>query len=1163
MISSQFTECLAKGIKTGISAQSEAAIYYLLSLAAKATDCPLFIVTKNDTDARRIADELVAFLGEDIFWYPKQQLTFHDFDAESSDIRAYRASAVNAVLNTPKPVIVTTLEGLSTPLTERSGFRVFSYSVGDVLDVDEFRNSAAELGYEPVSVVDGRGQFSIRGGIVDIFPPYLENPVRIELFDDEIDSIRAFDVISQRSMDHVDGVSIMPAGEFLFPIAKKDQICAAIRQDMESCIKGLAPQAKEKLTNKVSGILTRMEQGLPSSLYKNYLPYICPRTTIVDYTEDCRFIIIEPDNLFSDYDLAYTVTSQRFADMLENGEVLPRQLEAMPTADELIRLIDSYPWVALKEFVSQYRFIQPQELLTAKVQPTLEYMGNFEALLSDIKKYRVDTVDLFMFTGNEKRAILLKQFFNDNGISPVVISRIGEADELIASARKAGTQSPLFIVKNHLSRGCVIEDKIFIGDNEIFGSAKKAARRGTSPNAKPIRSFTDLTIGAYVVHETHGIARFIGIKENEISGKKQDYLCLEYAGGDTIFVPVDRLDHIQPYISTGGETTPTLSRLGGKEWGNAKEKASSSIKKLAYNLVELYARREVYKGFKFSPDTVWQQELEDSFVFEETPDQLKAIEEIKRDMEDYKIMDRLLCGDVGFGKTEVAVRAAFKAIMDGKQVALLAPTTILAQQHYQTFKERYENFPVKVDVVSRFRSPAEQKKTLEALELGEVDMLIGTHRLLGKDVKFRDLGLLIIDEEQRFGVNHKEKIKDIKKSVDVLTLSATPIPRTLHMSLVGIRDISIIDTPPRDRYPVQTYVIEDNDDIIRGAILRELDRDGQIFFLYNDVQNIDKFRLKLSNLVPEARIAVAHGQMSESQLEKVMMSYFEHEYDILLCSTIIESGIDVPNANTLFVYDADKLGLSQLYQIRGRIGRSTRVAYAYLMYRQDKVLSDVASKRLKAIKDFTDLGSGFRIAMKDLEIRGAGNVIGSEQSGHMTNIGYDLYCKMLADEIASLKGKTSEEQIEVTIIIADEAYIPSTYITEENIRLEMYKKISMIDSMQDKYEVEEEIQDRYSDLPREIVNLTNSAYIRSICRRVKITKVKQKGEKFELHFLKGAFNPQSFGQIDPNRKVKIDLNLKTEPSMTLVLADVKPSRRLSELVCVMQELFDKKDDINE
>lgn len=1150
MSPSRLTENLQNGINTAIGTSSVTSVYYLLSAFEEALSSPLFIITKNDSEARRTADELTAFFSCKVLWYPKRQLTFHDLEAESSDIRAYRLKVIDAVLHDKASVIVTSLEGLMTPLSDINDINEIALQVGGLIETETLAENAARMGYESVPIVDGKGQLSIRGGIIDIFPPNLDEPLRIELFDNEIDSIRTFDVMSQRSLEKLKQARIMPASEYLLPHDCADRVCNGILADLEAQAKGLTPAAKEKLRSKVSGITTRISSGAHSVFYNNYVPYISDkRFTIADYREDCRFLVIEPEFIFSDHELYVKGCHQRFADMLEHGEALSRQAELIPETENVIAVINSRPWLCVKEFQSTYKYIVPKDIIKLEATPTEQYSGSFDALMADIAEWRKKSLNIFMFTGNEKRALLLKQYFADNGISPVLISRLSEAK---ARCDADGAHSPLFIVKDQLSQGCVCETAALVGDTDIFGATKRASHAKRS--AKPIKSFTELTIGSYVVHETHGIARFLGIQANEISGKKQDYLVLEFAGSDKIFVPVDRLDFIQPYISTDG-AVPALSRLGGKEWGAAKEKASQSIKKLAYDLVELYARREVYKGFKYSPDTVWQRELEDSFIYEETEDQLRAIEDIKHDMEDYKIMDRLLCGDVGFGKTEVAVRAAFKAVMDSKQVAVLAPTTILAQQHFQTFSERFANFPVKVDVVSRFRSPSEQKKTLKALENGDVDVLIGTHRILSNDVHFKDLGLLIVDEEQRFGVNHKEKIKNMKKNVDVLTLSATPIPRTLHMSLVGIRDISIIDTPPKDRYPIQTYVIEDNDGIVRDAVLRELDRGGQVFFLYNNVSNIDRFKLKLSELVPEARIAVAHGQMSESQLERVMMSFFEHEYDMLLCSTIIESGIDVPNANTLFVYDADKLGLSQLYQIRGRIGRSTRTAYAYLMYREDKVLTDVAAKRLKAIKDFTELGSGFRIAMRDLEIRGAGNVIGSEQSGHMTNIGYDLYCKMLSDEIAALQGKTSDDPIEVVISVSDEAYIPADYIEQEDIRLEMYKKISLIASREDKYSVEEELEDRYSDLPKQIYNLTNIAYLRAVCRRARITSVKQKGESYELVFGEGDFDPSGFGEIDARHKVKVNLSLKGKPRLTLSFGETRASQRLEELVCVAEELF--------
>lgn len=1148
----EISENLINNVSEAVTAQSETAVYYALSEAFDNIPSHLFFIAKNDPDARRIADELVSFFDCPVLWYPKSQLTFHDLEAESTDIRAFRSKVIDSVLHEKKIIVVTTPEGLLTPLSPKEELFEFSLSVGETLETDDFTEKAVSMGYEKVTIVDGRGQFSIRGGIIDIFPPSFENPVRIELFDNEIDSIRTFDVISQRSLDKIKDVRIMPAAEFFVPKGKEKEIITAINKDFAKASKALSDAAKAKLQSRVANITLHLEEGIHTNFYKNYVPYITEkRNTIIDYCPECKIVFFEPDIVLSDYENYVKGARQRFTDMLENGEVLPLQAELISDVDEVVKVIDSRPWLCHKPFLSQYRYLTPKALESIEIGSITHYSGNFDSLLQDIIEWRKTDRNVYMFTGNEKRAIVLKDFFNKNGIQPVIVSGLSDAERHVSESGR----TPLFIVKNHLETGFIYESAVLVGDNEIFGTVKKASH--THKTANPIKSFTELTIGSFVVHETHGIARFSGIQTKVVDNKQQDYLTLEYANNDKVFVPVDRLDYIQPYISTDG-TTPQLSRLGGKEWTNAKEKAAASIKKLAFDLVELYARREVFKGFKFSADTVWQRELEDSFIYEETEDQLRAVEEIKRDMEDYKIMDRLLCGDVGFGKTEVAVRAAFKAVMDGKQVAVLAPTTILVQQHFQTFSERYHNFPVKVDYVSRFKSPAEQKKTLAALEAGEVDVLIGTHRILSSDVHFKDLGLLVVDEEQRFGVNHKEKIKSLKKNVDVLTLSATPIPRTLHMSLVGIRDISVIDTPPRDRYPVQTYVVEDNDDIIRDAVLRELDRDGQMFFLYNDVASMDRFRNKLQALVPEARIAVAHGQMSETQLERIMMAYFNREYDILLCSTIIESGIDIPNANTLFVYDADKFGLSQLYQIRGRIGRSTRVAYAYLIYRKDKVLSEVATTRLKTLKEFTDLGSGFRIAMRDLEIRGAGNVIGAEQSGHMTSIGYDLYCKMLSDEVAKLKGKTSDDPIEVTISVSNEAYIPKKYIPEENVRLEMYKKISLITTKEDKYAIEEEIEDRYSNMPQEVYNLTAIAYIRALCRTAKVTRLKQKEDQFELTFVRDGFDPQSFGAILPKHKVSIKLDLNAGPKITLIMKETRPAKRLFELAEICEEMFDNK-----
>ncbi len=589
--------------------------------------------------------------------------------------------------------------------------------------------------------------------------------------------------------------------------------------------------------------------------------------------------------------------------------------------------------------------------------------------------------------------------------------------------------------------------------------------------------------GDYVVHVNHGIGVYKGIKQIDVSGHKRDYLDIVYDKGDKLYVPVEQLDLIQKYIGSEGKS-PKVTKLGGAEWQKAKAKVRKSINDIAEDLVKLYATRSTIKGHKFSKDTQWQRQFEDEFPFEETPDQLTSLEEIKKDMESDKVMDRLLCGDVGYGKTEVALRAAFKAVMDGKQVALLVPTTILAEQHYKNMKKRFSDFPIKIDMVSRFRTAKEQKATIQRLKEGNVDILVGTHKLVSKDIQFKDLGLLIVDEEQRFGVSQKEKIKNIKKNVDVLTLSATPIPRTLHMSLTGARDISVIETAPEERYPVQTYVVEQNDQLIRDAILREIGRGGQVYFVYNRVEDINEMARYVQELVPESKVSVTHGQMTERQLEKEMLSFMDQESNVLVCTTIIETGIDIPNVNTIIVYNSDKMGLSQLYQLRGRVGRSNRIAYAYLLYAKDKVLTEVAEKRLKALKDFTELGSGFKIAMRDLEIRGAGNIMGSSQHGHMASVGYDLYCRMLEDTIKIIKGEISKEPIETTVEIKIDAFISEDYIEDEIQKIEIYKKIAAIEDIEDYNDIKEELEDRYSKIPEPVHNLMDIAYIKSIAKKL-------------------------------------------------------------------------------
>ena len=779
------------------------------------------------------------------------------------------------------------------------------------------------------------------------------------------------------------------------------------------------------------------------------------------------------------------------------------------------------------------------------------YQGQLDLLIEDILKKKKDGYRTVILSGTRVRGERLVSTLRERGIESsyrddIESIALGEVVITFGNLLK-GFECPKY-------KTCVISDK------EVFGEAKRklSKSKSKSKGVSKIKSFAELKPGDYVVHVNHGIGVYKGIKQIEVSGHKRDYLDIVYDKGDKLYVPVDQLDLVQKYIGSEGKS-PKVNKLGGAEWQKAKSKVKKSINEIAEDLVKLYAARAAVKGYKYSKDTEWQMQFEDEFPFQETPDQLSSIEEIKKDMESDKPMDRLLCGDVGYGKTEVALRAVFKAVMEGKQVAFLVPTTILAEQHYKNMIKRFSDFPIKIDMVSRFRTAKEQKSTLQSVKEGNVDILVGTHRLVSKDIVFKDLGLLIVDEEQRFGVAQKEKIKNLKKNVDVLTLSATPIPRTLHMSLTGVRDISVIETPPEERYPIQTYVVEQNDQLIRDAIMREIGRGGQVYFVYNRVEDIDKIANYIKNLVPESRVGIAHGQMTERQLEKEMLDFMANEYNVLVCTTIIETGIDIQNVNTIIIYDADKMGLSQLYQLRGRVGRSNRIAYAYLLYTKDKVLTEVAEKRLKALKDFTELGSGFKIAMRDLEIRGAGNMMGSAQHGHMAAIGYDLYCRMLEDTVKLIKGDIDKEPIETTVDLKVDAYIPSSYIEDEMQKIEVYKKIAAIESIDEYMDIKEELEDRYSDIPDPVYNLMDIAYIKSRAKLLSIEEIKESGNDVIFRFQAGDSDYEKiFKIIIEKYKDSIMLKFGEIPSFIFKLKDQKKENMLAFFKEMLENLIKNK-----
>jgi transcription-repair coupling factor (superfamily II helicase) len=911
-------------------------------------------------------------------------------------------------------------------------------------------------------MVYAKAQFSLRGDLLDLFPPGEDFPVRVDFFDTEIESIRRFDPETQRSGERLSSVRIAP-GELAVGDAP------------------LFARAAERIGERYSRLPERRDELLGAlegrgslQLLESYLPdFYGQPEQLADYFTGGTVIVDDPNRCLEAVERFSRQFSMDFEVFLDKKLVAPGDFSLFPGKKEYLRIYERDALYFCSPLPVRPREAGPLESTrTLSSRQAVSFNGKLDLLERELIRSVEDGYKVTLVCSTDERAANLTQFLD-----------------------RAGLAGRVWVRRGILSQGMVVpEDKVsFITDGDIFGSQKYRKRRyGAGAKGQPIKSFSDMGVGDYVVHDSHGIGRFIGLEKLTVQDLSKDYLKVEYAGQDVLYVPVDQMHLIQKYVGAEG-AAPRVNRLAGTEWKNTKARAKAAIEGMARELLEISAARKARGGYAFGPDTVWQKEFEDSFPYEETSDQLQCIEEIKMDMERPLAMDRLLCGDVGYGKTEVAARAMFKCAADGKQVAMLVPTTILASQHYHTLKDRFERFPFNVEMLSRFRSESQQQKILGRLRKGSLDILIGTHRLLSQDVLFKDLGLLVIDEEQRFGVQHKEAIKRLRQNVDVLTLSATPIPRTLHMSLLGIRDMSLIEEPPEERYPVQTYVLEQDDDVIREAIQREVDRGGQVYVVCNRISGIYRIAEYLDRLVPGNRILVGHGRMNEQALEDVMMAFMDGKGDILVATTIIESGIDIPNVNTIIILDADKFGLSQLYQLRGRVGRSNRLAYAYLMHKKDKVLSEVAEKRLRAIREFTEFGAGFKIAMRDLEIRGAGNLLGTEQHGHLVNVGYELYCKMVDQAVRALQGGAEAMADEAQVDIRVDAFIPSEYIEDEKLKLEMYKKIAAVGSRADAAEIREELIDRFGEVPPETENLILVSLIRALGQSLGMKKITRQG----------------------------------------------------------------------
>ena len=1054
----------------------------------------ILVLTNSDVEAKNIYEDL-SFYIPNVYYFPSKEVVFYNVYAISGDLRWERLKVIREMLREGKKIIVASIESIASAYISPQLYidNILKFSIGDTVDLDTIVEKLIQSGYERVSIVEGKGEFSIRGGILDVYPPISSIPYRIEFFGDEIDSIRSFNTESQRSIEKFNEIEIFPAKELILSRENVDRGYKNIKEDLDKVLENLKndKEAKAKIESTTLSNLELLKENWSFESIDSFLPYFYEKTSnFLEYMGDSIIVMNDVQRCIGKLDSIHFEFTQNYSDLLQRGSVLMGQANQLVVKEDIIEKLRLSPLIMLNSIGRDSTDFLPAFQEGFSQISLSGYGGKLELLIEDIKNRKSKGYKTIILGGTRSRGERLVETLRDREIESIyrdVIDNIEDGQVVITFGNQIkGFEYPELKLS-------------VISDKEAFGKSKRKGARVNQKGIGKIKSFNELKPGDYVVHTNHGIGVYKGIKQLEVQGHKKDYLELSYNSEDKLYVPVEQLDLVQKYIGSEGKA-PKVNKLSGSEWNKAKNKVKRAINEIAEDLVKLYAVRSTLKGHKFSKDTVWQKQFEEEFPYEETPDQLSAIEEIKKDMESGKAMDRLLCGDVGYGKTEVAIRAAFKAVMDGKQVAILVPTTILAEQHYNNMVQRFSDFPIGIDMISRFRTSAQVKATLKEVKAGNVDILIGTHRVLQSDVQFKDLGLLIVDEEQRFGVTHKEKIKNIKKNVDVLTLTATPIPRTLHMSLTGIRDISVIETPPEERYPVQTYVVEYNDQLIADAILREIDRGGQVYFVYNRVNSIKEMAIYLSKLIPDARIGIAHGQMAERELEKVMLEFMKNQYDILLCTTIIETGLDIQNANTMIIYDADYFGLSQLYQLRGRVGRTNRIAYAYLTYRKDKVLTEVAEKRLKAIKDFTELGSGFKIAMRDLEIRGAGNIIGASQHGHMASVGYDLYCRMLEDTVRLVKGEIDKEPFETTVDIKIDAYIPSEYIKDEVQKIEIYKKIASIDSKESMMDIQEEIEDRFSDIPTSVYNLMNVAYIKAVANKSGIEEIKERNLEVEIKF---------------------------------------------------------------
>ena len=1093
---------------------------------------PICIVTYNEIQAKKIYEDIKYFTDK-VVLFPKKEIVTYDYIAESKDLPYQRIETLNEIQGKKNLIVVTTIEAIMQKLPEKKSLykNELKFKIGQSYNLEEIKQKLVNLGYVRCELIEGRGQFSVRGGIVDVSIND-KTGIRIEFWGDEVDSIRNFSISSQRSIDTKETATIYPAHEYILE-KSIEEICKSIKDNNKNIKnKKIIDEDIEQI--KAGNYISKIDKYF-NSFYEK-------QSTVLDYLNSNYCIFLDEVGKIKQRAKNIKIDNQNLEKaLIEKEKIVPEAINEMLDFEQVEEILEKRQLIyiekqdsGLKQEAEKYRF---------NYREVKYFKSEIENLFVDLEKAINEKKKVYVLLETKEKVKKLKKLLDEREI----FCRIEE--KLDKTIIVTSAESVVTVSVGKLSSGFEnyeLNQLVIIADDLISGEKRKSRISNIAFKEGEKVVFADLKVGDYVVHKKYGIGIYIGVNTIKADNTIKDYIKIRYQNDDILYIPTSDLDSIRKYIG-GDAIQPKINRLGSKDWENTKAKVKKNLREIAKDLIELYAKREKVEGYSFSKDTPWQNEFEGKFPYQETEDQLRCIEEVKKDMESKKPMDRLLCGDVGYGKTEVAIRASFKAAIDGKQVAYLAPTTVLAQQQYNEFKERMKDYPIKVEILNRFKTRKYQEEVVKKLKLGEVDIVIGTHRLLSKDVEFKDLGLLIIDEEHRFGVKDKEKIKKLKTNIDVLTMTATPIPRTMHMSIVGIRDMSVIYEPPHNRRPVQTYVLEYDEEVVKEAITKELERDGQVFYLFNNVEGIERKAKQISDLVPESNVLFAHGQMSGSKIEEIMKDFIDGKANVLVCTTILETGIDIPNANTIIVENADRMGLAQLYQIRGRVGRAERQAYSYITYKKDKLLSEVADKRLKAIKEFTEFGSGFKIAMRDLEIRGAGSLLGEIQSGHLEQVGYDTYCNLLDEVVKEMKGIKVKPEVDIQIDLNVTSYIPDEYINDSNQKIEVYQNIALCKNEEDIQNVIDEVIDRFGNMPRELENLIDIARIKYLAKQLNIEKIASKKTAVVFTFETNNQNEIDIPKLVKEYGTKIKFSAGIKPMITLEIGTNNERKILNDV----------------